>query len=152
MSGVEKFRGPDYLAGFEPDPEAMDRLKTVPSETAQRLVREANREWTGYHSTETYLAPLAQADGDIVLRFLNTPGSTWVWWRGRYGGKHQYARFGTLPHYQDHKVISRRNGHPDRLAEFIEYSRPIPVFWENVPDSVWEVMSERRPYKERDRS
>jgi len=151
MSGVEKFRGPEYLAGFEPDPDAIERLKAVPSETAQRLVREANREWTGYHSAETYLAPLAQADGDVVLRFLNTPGSTWVWWRGKYGGKHQYERFGTLPHYQDHKPIGRRNGHADRLADFIKRKRPIPVFWENVPDSVWEIISERRPYEGRDR-
>jgi len=146
---LERMEGPEYLTGFEPDPDAMELLGEIGSETAVRLRKRANEEFTGYHSTETYLAPLAQAGGEIVLRFINTPGSTWIWWQGQPLDKHYYGRMGTLPHYQSHKAVGRRNGHPDRLAEFVKRKRPIPVHIENVPESVWSFMENDRPYRDR---
>jgi hypothetical protein len=146
---LERMDGPEYLTGFDPDPDAMAVLEEIGSETAVRLRKRVEKEWVGHHSTETYLAPLAQADGDIALRIVNTPGSEWIWWRGKPIDQHHYGRMHTLPHYQGHKPTGRRSGHPDRIAEFVERARPIPVHVENVPESVWSFMENDRPYKDR---
>jgi hypothetical protein len=144
---LERMDGPEFLTGFEPDPDAMAVLADIGSETAARLRKRARKEWVGYHSTETYLAPLAQAGGEILLRFINTPGSEWVWWRGQPIDQHHYGRMHTLPHYHDHKATGRRSGHPDRIADFVERAQPIPVHVENVPASVWEFIENDRPYE-----
>ena len=140
-TSVEKFKGPTYLTRFEPDPDALAVLANLDSVTSTRLHKLSRGEWPGIISIEDYLGPLAQSEGDIVLRAVDTPGNQWVWWRGETLGKHQYRRIGALPHYQDHTVVNRRNGHVNRLKDLFESKGSvIPIHRDNVPESVAECM------------
>jgi len=148
MSGVERFHGPDYLTGFTPDRDAMERLIEIESHTAHRLVEYVRGGWPGILSSEDFLGPLAQANGDIVLRVIDTPGSAWIYWRGNPCGNHYYGRIHALPHYQDHKVVSRRESTPDRLADYFKNSGSvIPIHVDNVPEPIWEFIQNSRVYK-----
>jgi len=140
-NNVRKFRGPEYLTRFEPDPDALARLREIDSETALRLRKLSRDEWPGMWSVEDYLGPLEQADGDILLRVVDTPGSQWVAYRGEVMDTHYYLRIGALPHYQDHKIVGRRNSHVERLKGLFESHRSIiPVHIENAPDNIREFV------------
>ena len=146
--GVERFEGPEYLTGFEPDPDAMERLAEIDSVTAYRLRKWVRDEWPGWLNVEDYLGPLAQAGGDIVYRVVDTPGAQWVYYRGRYADRTRFGRFGALPHYHDHKIVSNRNGHPSRLGPVLtEGGTVIPIHRENAPESIREALPEREPYE-----
>lgn len=149
-SSVDRFRGPNYLTRFDPDRQAMERLGEIPSETARRLIRYSRGGYPGILSGEDFLAPLAAAQGDVVLRSVDSPGSQWIWWRGNPIDEHFYGRLSTLPHYHDHKPVSRRKANADTLAEYLTGGGPvIPVHIENVPKSVWECLKNDRPYRNR---
>lgn len=149
-SAVDRFTGPSYLTRFEPDPEAMDRIAEIPSQTAQRLQKLAVGEYPGFPSSEDYLSPLIAAGGDIVFRVVNSPGSDWVWWRGAPLGEHYYGRIHSLPYYQDHKVTGRRKATADRLADVFDGSPVIPVHISNVPEPVWECIKTDSTYPDSD--
>lgn len=139
--GVEKFKGPKYLTRFEPDPDALAVLADIDSVTSTRLHKRSRGEWPGIISIEDYLGPLAQSEGEIVLRVVDTPGNQWVWWRGETLGKHQYRRVGALPHYQEHKIVNRRNGHVNRLTDLFESKGSIiPIHRDNAPQSIQEYI------------
>lgn len=87
-SGVERFRGPDYLTDFAPDPDAITCLQNEDSHTARRLVKYARGDWPGLLSGEDFLGPLAQTDGEVVLRVVSAPGNDWIWWRGAKRRRH----------------------------------------------------------------
>jgi len=145
QSGVEKYQGPEYLTGFEPDPDALTRLKEIDSVTSLRLWKLSQGEWPGMWSVEDYLAPLEQTNGEILLRVIDTPGCQWVAYRGEVSGTHYYLRFSTLPHYQDHKIVNRRNGHVERLRDLFEsHHSIIPVHINNAPDNIREFVSDSK--------
>jgi hypothetical protein len=153
---VERFRGPDYLTRFKPDPDAMGRLLQIESCTAQRLIKYVRGGWPGMLSAEDFLGPLTAAEGDILYRAVDSPGSHWIWWRGSPCGKHYYGRVSALPHYHDHKVVGRRKASADKLAEYLtapgECGTVIPVHVKNAPDPIWRMIQNDRPYRDRDLS
>ena len=141
-SGGSRFSDPKYLTDFTYDPDAIQRLNQVKSETANRLVGYSFRK-SIVLTAEDCLAPLAQTDGDVVLRVIDAPGANWIWWRGKPLETHHYGRVAALPHYQDHEVIHRRNAHPDHLQDYLLDGHPIiPVHRSNCPASIQAVIED----------
>lgn len=125
---------------------AQARLREVPSDICQRLANYIqNTYWSpGLHE---FLAPLEMTDGDIVLRISDdAPGYLWLYWAGTPLDRRFYKCISTLPHYQDYKVVGRRNGSPNRIASTLDEHYPRPTHIEDVPDSVRAVMANERPY------
>jgi hypothetical protein len=83
-----------------------------------------------------------------VYRVIDTPGAQWVYYRGRYADRTRFGRFSALPHYQGHKIVSNRNGHPSRLRPVLtEGGTVVPIHRENAPETIREALPEPAPYE-----
>jgi len=125
---------------------ALRRLRKVPSEACQRL---ANYIESSYWSpgVHEFYAPLEMTDGDIVLRISDdATGYLWLFWAGTPLDTCFYKCISTLPHYQDYKVVSRRNASPKRMSSTLDEGAVYPTHIDDVPEPVKEVMASCSPY------
>jgi len=125
---------------------ALKRLREVPSEACQRLASCIEGSYWE-PSIHEYYAPLEMTDGDIVLRISDdATGYLWLFWAGTPLDTQFYKCISTLPHYQDYKVVSRRNASPKRMVSKLDESAVYPTHIDDVPAPVKAVMANSRPY------
>jgi len=125
---------------------ARDRLREIPSDTCQRLANYIEHTYWS-PSLHEFIAPLEMTEGDIVLRISDdATGYLWLYWAGTPLDRRYYKCISTLPHYQDYKVVGRRNGSPNRIASTLDEHYPRPTHIDDVPAPVRAVMANERPY------